>query len=218
MSKRLKALYRARRAALEAEADVLDAETEGEVVDRLRRGFEEAKAEERSERSFRLEVLVDVSSRALHRGAIDLMLDILADPDESVQAYAARRLADVAMSGRYADLVLATEGMLDRSEEFRGMRYLPEILRAGLLDPEMAPPADVIVRLLDANDAETAAEAASLLADLELDGARELLESFALDDRKLEDGVTLGSFVSDLLATLELESAMGTGPHKPIEN
>jgi hypothetical protein len=218
MSKRLKALYRARRAALEAEADVLDADDEAEVVQRLRKGFEEAKTEERSERSFRLEVLADVSARAHHRGAIDLLLDILADADESVQAYAARRLADVAMSGRYAELVLATEQKLEQSDEFTGMRYLPQILRAGLLDPEMAPPADVIVRLLDANDAETAAEAASFLAELGLDGAHELLESFALDDRTLDDGTTLGAFVTDLLATLELEDAIGAGPHKPIEN
>jgi hypothetical protein len=217
MSKRLKALYRARKAALEAEAEVLDAENEAEVVDRLRRGFTEALAEERSERSFRLEVLADVCARALHRGAIDLLLDILADEDESVQAYAARRLAEVALS-RYPDAVLAIETKLEDGREFAGLRYVPEILLGALNDPELAPPADVLVRLLDADDAEIAAEAAGALSDLRLEGTRELLESFALDERKLDDETTLGAYVSDLLSTHELDEDLLARSRSKLEN
>jgi HEAT repeat protein len=186
----LSALYQARRAALEAEAAVFDVDDESELVTVLSRALDETRAlSDRTERSFRLQVLADLLSRVRDAAAPKLLLGVLNDPDESVRARAAMAMVRLA-SGR-----------------------LPEVARA-ILDAsdEDAPPLDVLVKLLDHEDGDVAAEAACALAETGAKGVHELLESFVEDERTLSDVVegprTLGELVEHLLATMDLEDEL----------
>jgi HEAT repeat protein len=208
MKDRLAVLYRARKAALEAEAAVLDVADDAELVPRLALALDEARAEkERTERSFRLQVLADLLARVEDAAATALLLGVLNDPDPSVRARAGMAIA----RGGSASLPILAKVVLDALDE--GIEGPALLELPGLLldcaDVDTPPPLDVLVRLLDHEDADIAAEAACALAEIDAPGVRELLESFVEDDRKLSDVVdgppTLGALVSQLLDTLALD-------------
>ncbi len=214
MRDRLEALFRARRAALEAEALVLDVEDDAELVPLLSKAVEDARAQSsRTERSFRLQVLSDVVARVLDGGAPRLLVDILNDPDESVRTRALSALARVA-STRYPEVVRAVEDALDEGLEGPALLELPGLL-LDVCDDDAPLPVDVMVRLIDHPDADVAAEAACALAEVGGPGVVELLESFRGDERRLSDAVdgpaTFGALVDQLLSTLALEAALEDG-------
>jgi HEAT repeat protein len=204
-------LYDARRRALEAEAAVLDVEDEAELVPMLAAALAEARAQSsRTEQSFRMQVIADLAARVRDAGAVRLLVEILDDTDESVRARAALALARVA-TDRYPELVRAVEDALDEGLEGPALLELPGLF-LDLADDEAPPPVDVLVRLVDHEDADVAAEAACALAELGGPGVVELLESFRGDERKLSDAVdgpaTLGELIDQLIATLGLEQAL----------
>ncbi len=208
MKDRLAVLYRARKAALEAEAAVLDVAEDAELVPRLSVALEEARAEkERTERSFRLQVLADLLCRVEDAGAMALLIGILNDPDSSVRARAGLAIARGG-SARLPVLAKVVLDALDEGLEGPALLELPGLL-LDCADIDAPPPLDVLVQLLDHDDADVAAEAACALAEVDAPGVRELLESFAEDERKLSDVVdgpaTLGALVSQLLDTLALD-------------
>lgn len=213
MSRALENLYAARRTALEAEASVLDAETEADLVPVLAAAIEEARARsERSERSFRLQVLADLLPKVGDPGALALLLNILNDEDDSVRARAAMALAGAAPT-RFPEIVRVAEDALAAGFDGPALLELPGLLldSAGA---EYPPPVDILVTLVEHEDAEVVAEAACALAEIDVPGVRELLESLEEDGRSLADPSgesTLGELIVDLLSALELGAAMGGG-------
>ncbi len=211
MKDRLAVLYRARKAALEAEAAVLDVAEDAELVPRLSVALDEARNHpERTERSFRLQVLADLLARVEDAGATALLLNILNDPDPSVRARAAIGLARGG-AARLPVLAKVVLDALDEGLEGPALLELPGLL-LDCADVDAPPPLDVLVQLLDHADADVAAEAACALAEVDAEGVRELLESFTEDDRTLSDVVegpqTLGALVSQLLDTLSLDDEL----------
>lgn len=209
-------LYRARREALEAEASVLDAEDEASLTRMLRDGIDEARAlDARHERSFRLQVLADLCPKVHDPGALALLLNILNDEDESVRARAAMALS-AACQSRYPEVVRVAQDALDAGLEGPALLELPGLLidAAGV---EYPPPVDLLVMLIEHEEADVVAEAACALAEVDLPGVRELLESLKEDGRTVVDAqgeTTLGELIGDLLAALDLGAAMGsTAPH-----
>jgi hypothetical protein len=210
---KLNRLYEARRAALHAEADALDTEDEGALARGLVSALSEVRAhEDLTERSFRLQVLADLLAKVAHPEATRALLGALDERDPSVAARAAAGLATVARSGRYPELVRAVEAALDDGLEGPA---LPGLLLdlAGDDDPV---PLDVLVRLADHEDADVAAEALCALAEIGGAGVTELVSSFVADERSLSDAQdgpsTLGELAEQLVATLELEAALGREP------
>jgi HEAT repeat protein len=206
----LSALYQARRAALEAEAAVFDVDDESELVPVLSRALDETRAlSDRTERSFRLQVLADLLSRVRDAAAPKLLLGVLNDPDESVRARAAMAMVRLA-SGRLPEVARAILDALDEGFEGPALLELPGLLLDA--SDEDAPPLDVLVKLLDHEDGDVAAEAACALAETGAKGVHELLESFVEDERTLSDVVegprTLGELVEHLLATMDLEDEL----------
>jgi HEAT repeat protein len=208
MKDRLALLYHARKQALEAEAAVLDVAEDAELVPRLSVALDDARAQDdRTERSFRLQVLADVLSRVDDAGATALLLGILSDPDSSVRARAAMGLARGGAE-RLPVLAKVVLDALDDGLEGPALLELPGLL-LDCADIDTPPPLDVFVRLLDHEDADVAAEAACALAEVDVDGVRELLESFLDDERSLSDVAagpnTLGALIGQLLDTLALD-------------
>jgi len=208
MKERLAVLYRARKAALEAEAAVLDTSDDAELVPQLSVALDDARGDaQRTERSFRLQVLADVLSRVEDGGATALLLTVLNDPDPSVRARAGLAMARGGAS-RLPVLARVVLDALDEGLEGPALLEIPSLL-LDCADIETPPPLDVLVRLLDHDDADVAAEAACALAEIDISGIRDLLESFVEDERTLSDVVdgppTLGGLVSQLLDTLSLD-------------
>ncbi len=215
VNRKLHRLYEARRAALEAEAAVLDADDDALLVPVLGEGIEEARAlSDRTERSFRLQVLADLCPKVQDPGALALLLGILGEDDPSVRARAAMALATAGRT-RYPEVVQAAQDALDRGLGGPALLELPGLL----LDAsggEHPPPVDLLVALVDHEDPEVVAEAACALAEIDVPGVRDLLESLVLDERVLADAegeTTLGAFVEDLLDALTLGAAMGSRAH-----
>ncbi|MBW2463012.1 MAG: hypothetical protein JRH11_15270 [Deltaproteobacteria bacterium] len=208
MNDRLELLYAARKRALEAEAVVFDVEDEAELVPALSLAIDAARDQgERAERSFRLQVVADLLGRVFDGGAMALLLGILNDDDASVRARAA---AAIGRGGRDRLPLLARVALdaLDDGLEGPALLELPGLL-LDVGDDEDPPPLDVLVRLLDHDDANVAAEAACALGEVDVEGVRELLESFVEDERPLSDAVdgpaTLGALVEQVLMALSLE-------------
>jgi len=209
VERRLEQLYSARRAALEAEAAVLDADREEDLVPILSEALDAARAHPtRHEASFRLQVLADLLSRVAHPGAVTLLLDILNDPDDSVRAAAAAATSAAARS-RYEQVVQAVRDSLETGFEGPALLELPSLLLDGA-GPDDPVAFDLIVQLLESDDPDVAAEAACVLAELGVAGVRELLESLQDDDRPLSDAVdgpaTVGALARDLLASMDAPS------------
>jgi len=212
VKERLSQLYRVRRAALEAEAAVLDAEDdEAGLVSGLAEAIEEARGlPDRIEGSFRLQVLADLLPKVWDPGALALLVDVLDDRDPSVRARAMMNLA-AASQTRFPEVVRVVQDALDAGLRGPALLELPGLLLdcAGSVYP---PPVDILVTLTDHDDGDVVAEAVCALAELDVSGVRELLESLREDGRTLSDlddgPSTLGELVEDLLATLELDDAV----------
>lgn len=212
MNQRLENLYRARRDAYEAEAAVLDVEEDAALVPVLREGIEEARAlGDRTEQSFRLQVLADLCPKVHDPGALALLLGILNEEDPSVRARAAMALS-AACQTRYAEVVRVAQDAVDSGMSGFALLELPGLL-LDACGAEYPPPVDLLVTMIEHEDAEVVAEAACALAEVDLQGVRELLESLQEDGRILVDAqgeTTLGELVTDLLSAMELGAAMGS--------
>lgn len=214
MNPRLLSLYKARREALEAEASVLDCDDEAELTQMLRHGIEDARAgSDRTERSFRLQVLADLCPKVRDPGALALLLTILNDDDDSVRARAAMALS-AACQSRYPEVVRVAQDALESGLDGPALLELPGLLidSAGV---EYPPPIDLLVMMIEHDNAEVVAEAACALAEIDLPGVRELLESLADDGRTVVDSqgeTTLGELITDLLAAMELGDAVDAAP------
>lgn len=204
MNDALENLYRARREALEAEASVLDVEQDAQLVPTLEGAVREAKSQAaKHERSFRLQVLADLCSKVHHPRALELLLGILNEDDDSVRLRAAMALR-AACQSRYAEVIRVAQDAVDAGLAGPALLELPGLLldAAGM---EHAPPVDLLVALIEHDNAEVVAEAACALAEVDLPGVRELLESLAEDRRAVVDAqgeTTLGDLIIDLLAAL----------------
>lgn len=216
MSQALEKLYAARRAALEAEATVLDADSDADLVPMLAKAIEEARGRpERHEQSFRLQVLADLLPKVQDPGALALLLNIMNEADDSVRARAAMAFAGAAPT-RFPEIVRVVQDALDGGFEGPALLELPGLL---LDSPgsEYAPPIDILVGLIEHDDPEVVAEAACALAEIDVPGVRELLESLQEDGRVLSDPAgetTLGELVTDLLSAMALGEAMDPAtPH-----
>ncbi len=193
---------------------VFDVEDEAELVPALSLAIDSARDQgERAERSFRLQVLADLLSRVFDGGAMALLLGILNDDDPSVRA---RASTAIGRGGRDRLPLLARVALdaLDDGLEGPALIELPGLL-LDVGDDEDPPPLDVLVRLLDHDDANVAAEAACALGEVDVEGVRELLESFVEDERPLSDAVdgppTLGALVEEVLMALSLEGELSDG-------
>ncbi|MEM9193083.1 MAG: hypothetical protein AAGF12_28170 [Myxococcota bacterium] len=212
MEKKLEALYEARRRALTAEAEVLDADDDRELASRLQKALQATDELPKHERSFRLQVIASLLAKVNGVDAAKLLLRILGDDDESVQASAVGALIDFKSAGKHAELCKAVEHVLDGGYAGGGFPALPGILLQNLQEDE-DPPIDLLVRLLDHDDADVAAEAACALWDVGAEGTEELLSSFVDDERPLtgtDGGETLGDLILALLESTSLAQAMGT--------
>ncbi len=208
---RMNELYRARRAALEAEAAVLDEEDEGLLVARLVDEIATAEAQEPTERSFRLQILADLLSKVSDRRAIHSLVLLLGDPDASVRAYVVDRLERVLRAGRGPEVLWAVENSFAELTG-PGLSQVPALLMA-YAQIEEQPPIDLLVRILDHEDPEAVAEAACALAAIEMPAIQELLSSFEDDERPLAtreegDPATVGALVRELLEVAELDAAL----------
>jgi len=203
------ALYRARRAYLEAEAAALDAENETELVARLEGALDEAATQPRPERAFRLQVLADVCAKVASAGAVRLLLQILNEDDASVRARARmayERLASV----HHAMAIHGVERALAEGLTGPALLELPGLLLDTARDEPF--PLDILVLLLDDDDGDVAAEAACALGELDVPGVMELLSSYREDPRTLSDAAegppTLGALVDQILSTAALDTEL----------
>ena len=153
-------LYDARRRALEAEAAVLDADDESALVDRLALALDDARKEPKPEASFRFQVIADLLGKVGDRRSTELLVRMLSEDEAAVRAAAVESLERLMRSGRGAEVAWAIEQALaGEGLPGPGASQLPALLMG-----EESPPLDLLVRLLEHEDAEVTAEAACALS------------------------------------------------------
>ncbi|MCA9582988.1 MAG: hypothetical protein KC416_14410, partial [Myxococcales bacterium] len=203
-------LYGARRSALEAEAEVLEAENDRELLERLDAAITEDQGmSPRHERSFRLQTLTDLLTKVQHPGSIRLLFRILDDAELSVSLRANRALREVGYR-RYREFVREAEGWVDLGAG-SGLVRLPALLTEVTTGSDPVPVA-LLVKLLNHGDADVVAEAACALAESDEPNVVDLLSVFRDDPRPMEDTdpqvQTLGDLIQQLIAAIELGSAL----------